>query len=237
MRVAREGSEYALTRLHARYALLMLPDQWSQLERIENFAAFVQQARDTVLRPWLVHFDPHVDAHRIEATLRELFRQRVAQVARWIPRQERAAIQWVEQAILLPVRRHRSSGGEAYPWLAPTPVADEIPVETDGAALVRAWLAGWRRLWPARMENRERRSLERLIAVCQATQRGLRDEAFRDAGGTVSVELDLRRMFRRADGSLAGASAYLVLLWLQTVRLRGALLRRRLFAIRKVRTA
>ncbi len=228
---AVDGTDYAVTRLHARYAQLLSADEWSRLSRIEHFAGFVQQASDTALRTWVEHFDPRIAPHRIETMLRDGFRQHVAEVAAWLPRRERAAVAWINALTALPELRHRAADGIDYDWLPPAATETALGAESDGAGLVQKWLRRWRALWPRNLCRDERRGLSRIADVWAQAARELHTIGCGTDGSLqLPLEIEMRRQFRRRRGSLIGAHCYLGLLWLQVSRLRGALLRRRVFA-------
>jgi hypothetical protein len=219
-----------LTRLHARYAQLLGEGGWLLLDRVGQFAAFVERARDTSLRPWVANFDPHVSAHRIESTLRDLFSQRVLEIAHWMPTSQRAAIAWIGQAPVLPMTRHRSADERPYDWLPVVAAPPLLSGEMDGRALVQRWLNRWRELWGVPRRD-ELDGLERIVAIWQESARMLRDRSHPIVEIAVRrLGRQLRRDFRSRSGALPPACAYIGLLWLQTARLRGALVRRRLFA-------
>ncbi|MDE2148455.1 MAG: hypothetical protein KGJ55_01225 [Gammaproteobacteria bacterium] len=226
-----EGSAYALARLHARYAQLLPASGWRRLARIEHFSGFVQEALQTVLRPWVLQFDPQLGPHRIEATLRQAYLRRLREVAGWLPRPQRAAVVWIEPLVMLPIVRHRAAAGADYAWLPPPPARASLAADSDGATLLGRWLDHWQALWPDQLAGAERRAMLRLRNHGLAALRELRDDsAAADAEAGERLALELRRIFRRFRCALIAACAYLGLLWLQTARLRGALLRRRIFA-------
>ena len=231
MRHAADGDAYAQVRLHARYAQLLPSSDWQQLIRVSHFAAFVQQARETPLRGWIEHFDPRVEVHRIEASLRDRYQQENEQVTAWLPEAQRPAIAWLRQLPLLAGIRYRAADGRHYAWLAEADAAAQLAPTADGGALVDAWLQRWRQLWPPRLAREDRGTLQTIERRWAAFQQELREPAGATSIDTpdVQLELHLRRIFRRQRCALLGATAYLGLLWLQTARVRGALLRRRIF--------
>lgn len=226
---ARSG--YALTRLRAHYAQLVSPAEWQRLDRALQFAAFLQQARDTSLQPWIAPFDPGIDPHQIEATLRESWLRRAGEVAAWLPAAERPAAAALGRLALLPVFRHRAGGGESYAWLPPRQVEEEQNPVVDGAAMLQQWLARWQAAWPASLDRAGRVTLERWRDDALAPWRERFGKGWPPGEmPAAGLELELRRGFRRQHSPLVCACAYLGLLWLELVRLRGALLKRRLFA-------
>lgn len=213
---------YPGARAQARFGQLLADGQWQRLSRVPDLALFVQTARETALRPWVQQLDPAAGPHQIEAHLRGQFRSRVRAVAGWAPRDWRAALLWTAVLPDLPALAHAQAGREPLAWMAGDadlrkPPASPLPP--------RAWLERWRRLWPS--VGRDER--EPLDALARVLERAARQGASADlATLEPSVRAPLRRLFRRATRSPAGLFAYLALLWLEFVKLRGAVLRRRL---------
>jgi hypothetical protein len=234
---------YAGARIQARYGRLVPAPQWERLQRRASLNSFLQAARDTPLRPWLLQFDPNADAHQIEAQLRALFRRRVGELADWAPARWRPAIDWVVVLPDLPAIAPRQRREPAAPWLAddahlaqwlPGPAgAARIPPERFAGlqqalaakqSLAEAWLARWRALCPA-TASAERRGLEQLVGLLH----GAMQAAVHDAPAALAaLQRPLRQLFRRNTRAPAGLFTYLALTWIEFSALRGALLRRRL---------
>lgn len=231
---------YAGARIQARYGALLPAAQWERLQRLEGLGAFLQAARDTGLRPWVLQVDPAADAHQLEAQLRLLFRRRVAELAAWAPPAWRPAIEWTAVLPDLPAIAHRLRGGAAAPWMAADArlswlAADarpRVPEELQGLAPAKgeapeplaAWLDGWRARWPAMLPG-EREGLEALVKSIRATLAAARTDT---PAALAALQRPLRRLFRRHTRAPAGLFIYLALTWLEMVAVRGALLRRRL---------
>lgn len=227
---------YPGARLQARYGQLLPDASWERLFRIEDYGAFLQSARDSALRPWVLHLDPAGTPHQIERHLRAQYRQRVRMVAGWMPPDWRPAVRWVERLPDLPAAAHVLAGGAAADWVREDPpLASLIAARQNpprrvaglallargpagGESLFAAWRARWGQTWPE-MAAEERAGMEALAALLDPAQR---------AAGAAPARAPLRRLFRRQARAPAGAFAYLALLWQEMVRLRGALLRRRL---------
>lgn len=235
---------YAGARLQARYGQRPTAALWGQLEAIDNFGRFIQAARDTVLRPWVMNFGVETGPHRIELHLRTRYRTLVFEVAGWQPWPWRDFIRWLSQLPDLPITAHRLAGGEGYGWLE-QPAADspqrraspiggtrEIPIsDGDAGGVARRWLEHWRSLRPAR-DKRYGLGLTRLEHTLAESSRALQAwvEAGEGSGEPQRRVLGerLNRIFRRHTRQPAGAAAYLLLALLDMHRLRGGLLRRRL---------
>lgn len=215
-----------MTRLHARYSVLLAGSEWQRLQRVEHFASFVQLARDTALRPWVLHFAPGLDVHVLEAALRSGYCRQVHEVAGWMPPSWRAAVRWIERLPGLPMVRHRVADGEAYAWMEPEADAGwHAAAGSDGVALSRLWQARWQALWPCGPAAPEFEELQRMQRQWQQAAVSLAGEGDEPLG---RLEIALRRSFRNSRAAASMAFAYLGLLWLEVARLRGALVRRRL---------
>ena len=211
---------YAGARVQGRYGQLLSENQWERLARIPDFGLFVQTARDTALRPWVVNLDAHTEPHALEASLRAQFRLRVRAVAHWAPAPWRPALRWIEVLPELSAAVHLLGGKPAYPWMAGEPATVLTRAWGEGRGLATAWFEHWRSLWPAADP-----ALERLTRLGQHVLKHAQHE---DAGAAATrLRPVLRRLFRSHTRAPAGLVAYLALSWLELMALRGALLRRR----------
>ncbi len=240
---------YAQTRLQARHG--MRPDEalWQQLEGVRDPGAYLQRARNSTLREWVQPLRADTDAHAVERELRRHLRAYVTEIACWLPARWRASVRWTEALIDLPLVDGWLRG-EALPesigddpHLAP--LARVRPAAADGEpgaaaygplrggrpgpALLEAWLAEWRRRWPA-MPARERAGLEGLAALVEALRRDL-DDGRQDGLAAARSRLGraLARTFRREARRPAAVFAHLGLIALDVGRLRGDLLTRAIF--------
>lgn len=195
------GFAYAGARIQARYGRRVPEATWERLRRLGTTRAFLQGARDTALRPWLVQVDADAGAHALEAQLRALFRRRVHELAGWAPAPWRPAVDWVAALPDLPA----AAGA----------------VEAEPA---QAWLQRWREQWPP-VRPAERRALEHLVALLR---RAARDAAVDAPAAEAALVPPLRKLFRRQTRAPAGLFAYLALTWMEFSAVRGALARRRL---------
>lgn len=234
---------YAAARMQSRYGQRPAASTWSHLARIGDFAHLLQSVRATALAPWVSGFGADAGVHAIEGGLREEFRAEVAEVARWLPRDWRVATAWFawvpDLGALAYVRRGRS----AHDWMADDPVmrvlgghqrADSaglaefaalLDAPADRGTVADLWLEAWHERWPRAVPQRRRAAVDRVRRRVRGLL-GLDGAAADDRAG---VEHDLRRAFRRHTREPAGAFAYLALLYIQFRRLRGLLLRPRLF--------
>lgn len=217
--------EYAQARLQARYGAHPVEAQWRQLGACRDIAAYLAAARAMPFADWLAGIDDSAGPRQIERALRRLWRESVAEVARWLPAEWGSAACWVETLIDLPAFAHRQRG-EALPRGAePDP---RLGAMADGKANLEHWLAHWIRLWP---EDREIDRVE-LKQLGERLRRHLADFARTDAAGAWESRRALRiraaYAFRRAAQQPIAAFLFLLLLALDLERLRAELMLRAL---------
>ena len=228
---------YAAARMQARYGAWPREATWAQLAHVGEFSHLLQAVRASALAPWVADLKAGSGAHRIERVLRQRFRTEVAELARWQPRPWVDTIGWFAWLPDLPAVAQIRQSRSVYAWMREDPVqaalAGTQPAGSgDVAALTRLadradddrpvselWLDVWRERRPAGAGMMSR--LERVLR--QVLRPGTAD-------AKCAAEPALRRMFRRHTREPAGTHAYVLLLYLQFVRLRGILLRARLFA-------
>jgi hypothetical protein len=156
------------------------------------------------LRAWLAGIAPPSTPHEIGQSLRERWRELVAEVASWMPDAWQPAVLWCAVMQDLPVLQHLARGGEALPWMredavyrdlceressgfgaAPTagPLAPLAHAWGDADRIGQHWLAEWRRRKPG--EGRGDPALwDALGRVLTAHVAALKDPAL--ASGTAS---------------------------------------------------
>lgn len=243
---------YSQARLQARHGARPDAATWRRLEGIGDLLHFLQSARTTGLRSWVLHFSARTDIHAMEHSLRQQFRRYVADVASWQPVAWRKPVLWVQRLLDLPALQHLLMGERASGWMRDDPVLKpfatdnlrarlEALQDSDFALLVQTWQAGrplldgwqerWHGLWP-RISSTVASPLERLEAHLQRHVRSLRVD-----GGVERSQQACQRLaeklayeFRRHTHQPAAAFVHLALVALDLERLRAALMRRALFA-------
>lgn len=241
---------YAQARLQARLGALPGDADWQRLESSASLAHFLQSARKGPLQPWLQAIGPHSTAHEVERVLRGRLRDEIAAVARWLPGEWRAAVEWSSRLLDLPALEPLFEGAGLPLWLHEEPAlagfASDVPqlrvqaVEEsecapllqhwrNGIGLPEAWRLEWRARWPA-MPRGQRANLEAVEGHFLDHRRSLtRPEMDGPAARNRLADI-LLRAFRRHPAQPATAFAYLGLVALMLARLRAALVRRMLFA-------
>ena len=149
----------------------MRPDNrtWQMLESYTDLAAFLQCARQTTLKPWVLSLHATDNHHILEATLRELYSNYVDEVGNWMPPAWQAPVRWVKYLHYLPALQYLLSGNTAYGWMledtqlkhltgANLETRIQAMQQSDYAPLLNAWQTGrlllnawiehWRALWP-----------------------------------------------------------------------------------------
>lgn len=242
---------YAQARIQARHAARPDAATWRRLAGFGDRLHFLQHARRTRLRPWVVHFSSRTDVHELELSIRSQFRQSVSEVASWQPRAWRRAVLWSRQLLDLPALQHLLLGNSPPAWISKDPVLRPFAVadmrqrlqaleDSEYAHLLRTWQAGtplldgwltrWRRLWPE-TPSKFVRPLDQLVDQLQqlAVIPDTEDETDRYTHDRELLTDKLIYAFRRCSHQPATAFLHLAMVALDLQQLRAALLRRTLF--------
>ncbi len=194
------ASDYALTRLQARMAREMRGEDWRRLGNARGTVAVLALLRASAAARWANGLSGSEDPHRIEASLRERFRERVREIARWADPGWRAALDWCAQ------------------WVDLNPADGE----TDPAA---AWLTELQRRIP-QLAGSDRDELNWLVRTLSDHRQAFAALA---AGTGWHLREDLQRRLATRIGRYRLCVAHLLtavaLLWLEYERVRGELLR------------
>lgn len=242
---------YAQARLQAHFGQRPDKHDWLRLHSIGEIGSYLQSARQTTMRPWVLGISPTHGSHDIELALRQKFRKHIDEVASWPPQPWRAALQWIKCLPDLPALQHLLTGGEAAVWMQRDPVLASFteiedlnrissPSASDCAVLAASWSRGdtlfhgwlqhWHKLQPkGTFDGAEfsqgLRHLEALLHTQLNPPHGATTPLLREA-----LAHKLRTAFRRYSFQPAAACAYLALTALDFERLRGDLLQRVLFS-------
>jgi hypothetical protein len=238
--------EYAQARVQARFGARPPAAAWRGLEAASELGAYLEAARGTSLRAWLLDIDPEADLHRIDSALRERFRAHIEEVAAWLPPQWRPAVVWLSRLPDLPAMQHLLSGDSALDWMWRRPALRELAAggslaeppdflkryrkrrrgSAESGEIRAAFLSEWKRLWP-RADAESLRGMRSLVATIVSHLERFKRVNVRDAWQERSaLERELRRLFRKSALRPETAFCYLALVALDLERLRAALVRR-----------
>lgn len=241
---------YAQARIQARFAALPAEAEWQRLAGARSLGAYLEDARVGPLRPWVKGFSALSGAHDLERGLRSLVWEQVHEVAGWVPRAWRPAVQWVAWLPFLAVFEDLARDRPMPLWASQDPRLRELlddagepapPVlrgcgltgltTPDAAGQVAArWVREWQDRWPTPC-----RGHGQALAAFRR-ELGGHLEAFRhaspDAAWGLRQTLRDRLRLRLHQRLLQPLTIflYLALILLDLERLRGELLRRRLFS-------
>lgn len=247
--------EYAQARLQSRHGQRASEATWQQLETARELPALLEAARGSALRRWVAGLTAGASSAQIESVLRAQWRAAVAEVTGWMPGAWQSALAWCALLPELPWLQHLARGGEPQPWmhddaawrtLCAAPPSARAAALAGGpwGALAKAWprpanlAQTWRDEWSRRLPEPLGDADDSLRQLLAAWQRHA--AAFAAAppgpGGLLRRDLQARLalLLRSATLQPAAAFIHLALCALELERLRGELLRRRLFPHAKV---
>jgi len=240
---------YAQARLQSRHGQRADEQVWRRLHSTGDLADYLQMARQTVLRPWVIGIDSSRSSHDIEFSLRRQFCRYVDDVSHWLPADWRPAFQALNHLPALPALQHLLSGESVPAWMPDDPDLQNYASENarprmeaiqaseygyllhawqQGEALYDAWYGNWQHLWPGPV---------RLNVAMKQLGRLLLQHVRPQGSGTTSTRqrrevlvIRLSGLFRKFSFQPAAACAHLALVALDLEQLRGDLLSRKLFA-------
>ncbi len=241
---------YVQARLQARHGERLQEADWRAIEAARSIDQFIERARASPLRRFTERVQARTSSHDAERMLRDAWRAYVAEVAGWVTAAWRQAVMWTSYVPDLPIIDALLKG-EAPAWIGQDPIFAEL-AETDlrkrSAALINSpltalfasgaheetlaarWYTHWRSLWPHRRTADESALLDLAVTINAHVERvdhaGLQETS---APYRRDLARSLARLFRRHSGSPAAVFCHLALVALDLERLRGDLIRRRLF--------
>jgi hypothetical protein len=234
---------YVQARLQARHGERLQDADWRALEAARSLDQFIERSRATALRRFSERLNAGMSSHAIERSLRAAWRDYVAEVAGWGPLDWRPAVLWMSHLADLPAI-DALLRGETPDWAqqdarllafleterhtAKAPLAPVLPAPERESTLTRRWYAHWRTLWP---RGEAQRALTHLVDTVKAHVDRLARADRQETSAPYRRELarNVTRMFRRHGGSPIAVFCHLTLVALDLERLRGGLVRRRLF--------
>jgi hypothetical protein len=224
--------EFAHARIWARWGARPDDALWHRIESTRGLAAVLDLARTSALAPWVEGVGAQADAHAIESALRRHWRDRVFEVAAWMPAAWHAAVRACAALVDLPLAQHLARGGAPPPWVDP-PGDLDAAMARDPERTLETWLGRWRAVCPgdSGRETIERQLLP-LLCAHAATFAALSTHdgwALRRA-----LRARLATLLRRCVAEPMAAFVFLALTALDAERLRGELVRRAAFPARGV---
>jgi hypothetical protein len=250
---------YVQARLQARFGDRLRETDWHMLEAARSFERLLERSQATSLHRFTDRLTAQMTTHAVERVLRQEWHRFVHEISLWTSPAWRAAVRWVAYLPDLPVLDHLRTSS-APDWAREDPIFASL-LEGDArepaagahkaalapllrsrpraaAALSERWLAHWRSLWP-RGSTSDGRWLNEVVDRVRQNAGHLARADARDASATYRRELAraFTRMFRRHAGTPVALFCYLGLVGLDLERLRGGLVRRRLFEISSAESA
>lgn len=241
---------YVQARLQARHGERLQESDWRALEAARSFDHFVERSRATALRRFAQPVSGRMTSHAIERILRRAWQTYVLEVSAWVARDWRSAVVWTAYFPDLPtidaLLRGDAPGWaqqdeafaafiEGHPQdriarVEKSPLAPLTPSRAGEMTLVERWYGHWRSLWP-RMRTADERRLTSLAEAMNAQFEQLAQATAQETSGPYRrhLALTVTRLFRRHSFSPVALFCHLILVALDLERLRGGLIRRRLF--------
>jgi len=249
---------YVQARLQSRHGDRLAEAAWHALEAAQTADAFLDRARATPLARFTEKVNAVMNPHAMERVLRGAWRDYVNEIAGWLPDAWRPAVAWTAVLPDLPAIDALLKG-EMPAWVSqdPTlalftesdpaqrltalqasPFAPLLPREGETARLGVRWARHWRRLW-SMQSAADRRALNALAHAVQTHIEHLVRATTQETSETYRHDLEkaATRLLRRHGASPAAVFGHLVLTALDLGRLRGGLVRRRLFVSTQRRQA
>ncbi len=240
---------YAQVRLQSHHGQRPGEPTWRLLSASKDLGHFLQTARRSPLKTWIVPLSGQMDFHALERSLRSEWRRYAGEVAAWQPPPWRPAVAWTGWLIDLPAIAHLLGKEPALAWMADDPslapfsldeqsarasalqrasFAAALKTETAQQNLVGGWLSHWRNLWPPSPQalRKPLETLQGLLMYQMAQMAAPKNTAADAIRLRKQLESRLARIFRRETQSPAAAFAHLALTALDLERLRAGLVDR-----------
>lgn len=241
---------YAQARLQARHGDRLADADWHALEAAQSADHFIERSRATSLRRFTEQVSAGMTSHAIERVLRGAWRTYVNEVAGWLPAAWRPAASWTAPLPDLPAIDALLKGDtpawtkqdpalalftEADPArrlaaLRDSPFAPLLPGDGETMPLGARWARHWRALWPEQ-DAADARALNALGHAVRSHFERLAHAGTQETSAPHRGDLEkiATRLFRRHAASPTAVFSHLVLTALDLERLRGGMVRRRLF--------
>jgi hypothetical protein len=241
---------YVQTRIQSRYGSRAKTEVWLKLHTIDDLGSYLQVARQTQLRPWVLGINSTHSSHSVELALRQKYRQHVDEVARWMPSAWQGPVQWIKRLADLPLLQYLAAGGEPVKWMSSDPAINGFTMEDPAlrlqamrdagcTKLVEAWqqddllIAGWLRHWNSLCPDIKafKQGLQQMELLLHSHNHlSARQADTGLAAGYADLENRLRTIFRRYTFQPAAVCAYLASIAIDVQHVRSDLMQRMLFS-------
>ncbi|RJG00390.1 hypothetical protein [Noviherbaspirillum sedimenti] len=248
--------EYAQVRIQSRYAARANAAAWREMEHARELSALLEIARAAGFDRVVAQLPMPPGLHELDCATRNHWRERVDEVAGWMPVDWQAALRWCALIVDLPFIQYLANGGMPYRWMQ-CDMAFANPGASPGkrlpamkemaglfAGLHEPWVdpdavaSGWCREWRSRMPRLSEEEAAHFMVLVRAIESHL--AAFAKAAGDEGwrhrhlLEEKLAALFRRFTLEPPAAFAFLALQWLDLERLRGEIATRIAFPSRSL---
>lgn len=246
----RRNFIYTQTRLQARHG--MRPDErtWQLVESQKDLANFLQSARQTNLKNWVMGLQATDTHHLIELSLLKLYRDYINDIASWVPLSWRRSVEWSASLTYLPALQHLLSGNSVQEWMLQDPVLKQYTathleqrtnafLQSEFAPLVHAWQAGdsllltwmqsWQSLWPDKRAKQQVALHTMNTLLNQHLTNFLHIAPNTAWRNRQQLAHKLAMLFRKYSYQPVAVFIHLLLIALDVERLRGGIMQRCLF--------
>lgn len=222
--------EYAQVRIQSRYAARAHASGWRRIEHARELPALIEAARGAGFDRVVARLPPQPGLHELDVALRKQWRERVDQVAGWMPAEWQPALRWCALIVDLPFIRYLADGGIPYRWMQRD--ATYLSARPGPELAAGGWYREWRRRMPPLSEEQNAHLLVFVRTI--ESHLGAFPGAAADAGWRQRrmLEQKLNALFRRYTLEPLAAFAFLALAWLDLERLRGEIATRIAFPSR-----
>ena len=226
--------EYAQVRIQSRYAARPHVSDWRAIEHARELPALIRAARGSGFARVVAQLPASPGLHELDVALRKQWRERVAEVAGWMPADWQAAVRWCALIVDLPFIRYLAEGGVPYPWMQHDRCFAYWRAQPEPEAAASGWYPEWRRRMPRLSEQDAAQFL--LFVRTVESHLGAFSGAPADAGWRhrQALQQKLNTLFRRSTLEPLAAFALLALEWLDLERLRGEIATRIAFPPRRL---
>ena len=226
--------EYAQVRIQSRYAARANAAVWCEMEHARELSALIELARGSGFDRVVAQLPLPLGLHELDLALRKQWRERVDEVAGWMPAEWQAAVRWCAQLVDLPFIRYLADGGIPYEWMQRDACLASLRAWPGPQAVASHWYRQWRRRMPRLSEDDAAHFL--LFVRSVESHLGAFSSAAAGAGWRQRqmLEQQLYALFRRSTLEPLAAFAFLALGWLDLERLRGEIATRIAFPARSL---